>query len=126
MKTLISVILILISAALISSQEIRIRNKRVEREIDLTSQFSRHSVAIEVENFGSTSVHDLQFTVQEPLASKLALFDVLEERTGEKLVSTNKGTKQQGKHRYRSSNMVYLANIFVHYCHAFFLFFVLT
>lgn len=64
-----------------------IRNKNIERSIDLNSQFARHNVKIEVENKGNKATSEYYLTVQQGLAAHLADIKVTDESNKQLTVS---------------------------------------
>jgi hypothetical protein len=86
-----------------------IRNKRVERVIDLTNQFARHSIAVEVENIGSKAVSKYDFIVDAKLAQHLAYIQVVDEATGKSL-ETKSQPATHGKFRYDNVIICYVAS----------------
>lgn len=60
-------------------------NKKVERTIDLTSQFAKHTVTIDIENTGSQSANEYFLAIQKNLHSKLSYVQVFEDSTSLKV-----------------------------------------
>jgi oligosaccharyltransferase complex subunit alpha (ribophorin I) len=104
-----------------------LKNKRVERIIDLTTQFSRQKIEIEVENQRSNSVKQIFLTIHSSLAEKLSYIEVVEEKKGIPLEIKSEGKLEHGNQSYnlysvllekqlvpQSSIILKVVNVFSH------------
>jgi hypothetical protein len=99
MKTFV-ILLITISCLGLAFGEVYsgLQNKKVERVVDLTSQFARHTLQIDVENTGSKTTSEYYVAIQDSLGKHLAYLGAQNE-AGVSLKVTKDATETSGKQR---------------------------
>ena len=96
MKSFVLAIIVLFGlTAIASSSDIfdGIVNKKVERTIDLTSQFAKHTIQITISNTGSKSASAVYLAVEDSLAGHLSYLAVTDESKAE--LKTEKQAKAE-------------------------------
>jgi len=100
MMKLLCILLISLLGVFAADFDSGIRNKRVERIIDLSNQFARHTIAVEFENTGSKAVSKYDFIIDAKTAQHLAFVEVVDEQTGASLTTKSQPTATQGKYSF--------------------------
>eukprot|EP00735_Rhodelphis_limneticus_P011641 TRINITY_DN476_c0_g1::TRINITY_DN476_c0_g1_i2::g.2517::m.2517 TRINITY_DN476_c0_g1::TRINITY_DN476_c0_g1_i2::g.2517 ORF type:complete len:468 (-),score=156.35,sp/Q9SFX3/OST1A_ARATH/37.00/2e-94,Ribophorin_I/PF04597.9/1.4e-115 TRINITY_DN476_c0_g1_i2:616-1980(-) len=83
-------LLLLVCASLVACDLI---NKSVEREIDLSTQTTRHNITVVLENTGSSAVHEAEFGFHSRVACNLAFLDV---KSGDKSLNIKSRNTEDG------------------------------
>lgn len=98
--TILLVLALLVCTAFCADE---IVNKKVVRDINLTTQVARHTITVTVENKGSSSVLKYELAVHQTSASNLAFISVSEENGATLQVATGQKSTQNSFTTYQVS-----------------------